>query len=148
MESYEVASASFADWASIQALVGQCGLPLDGLEAHLDSTIVARDPSGLLGCAALELYGADALLRSVAVVPQRRGAGIGEALAAAAIALARKHRVLALYLLTTTAQGFFARFGFEVVDRNAVPAAVRQSAEFTSACPAHAPVMVLQLRRA
>ena len=37
--------------------------------------------------------------------------------------------------------GDFARFGFDVVTRDAVPAAIRASVEFTSACPSSATVM-------
>jgi amino-acid N-acetyltransferase len=36
----------------------------------------------------------------------------------------------AVYLLTTTAEAFFARHGFCLVARDAVPASVRQSVEF------------------
>jgi amino-acid N-acetyltransferase len=147
MESYEITSASAADWDAIQGLLSRSGLPVAGLEPHLKSTIVARDPNGILGCAALELYGDDALLRSVAVAPDRRSEGIGVALAAAAVALARQHRVLALYLLTETAEDFFRRLGFEGVSRDTVPASIRQSEEFASACPESAAVMLLRLRR-
>ena len=50
-----------------------------------------------------------------------------------------------LVLLTTTAERYFTRFGFEVVSRDEVPAAVRESVEFTSACPASATVMQVAL---
>ena len=39
--------------------------------------------------------------------------------------------------LTTTADGYFPRFGFERIERSQVPATVRESVEFTSACPAY-----------
>ena len=126
--------------------LGALGLTLDGLEAHLAATIVARDATSLLGCAALELYGTDALLRSVAVAAEHRGKGLGEALTAAAIALARQRGVRGIYLLTETAERFFPRFGFEIISRDAVPAVVKASAEFTTACPASATVMVLPFR--
>jgi amino-acid N-acetyltransferase len=147
MESYEITPASPADWADVSALLRRSALPLDGLDSHLDSTIVARDRDGIIGCAALELYGADAVLRSVAVAPERRGDGVGIALTAAAIALARRHRIKSVYLLTETAAGFFPRFGFDATSREAVPASVRQSVEFASACPESAAVMLLLLRR-
>jgi N-acetylglutamate synthase-like GNAT family acetyltransferase len=47
----------------------------------------------------------------------------------------------ALYLLTMTAEQYFPRFGFQPIDRDAVPAAVRATAEFREACPASATVM-------
>ena len=146
MEPYEIVAARPADWPTLATLLRDSGLTLDGLEAHLAATIVARDATSLLGCAALELYGTDALLRSVAVAAEHRGKGLGEALTAAAIALARQRGVRGIYLLTETAERFFPRFGFEIISRDAVPAVVKASAEFTTACPASATVMVLPLR--
>jgi choline dehydrogenase-like flavoprotein len=51
-----------------------------------------------------------------------------------------------VFLLTTTAEGFFPRFGFEQITRDEVPPSVRGSVEFQSACPASAIVMRRQLR--
>jgi amino-acid N-acetyltransferase len=147
-EPYEIVPADPAHWRAIADLVTASGLPLDGLEPHLGSAIVARESDGIVGCAALELYGHDALLRSVAVAPAKRGYGVGLALTAACIELARRHGVRAMWLLTETAADFFPRFGFEHATRDAVPAPVRASVEFTSACPASATVMRLLLRSA
>ena len=46
-----------------------------------------------------------------------------------------------MYLLTTTAEGWFPRFGFERIAREEVSEAVRGSVEFGGACPATAAVM-------
>jgi amino-acid N-acetyltransferase len=146
MEPYEIVAARPGDWPHLATLLQNSGLPLDGLEDHLPATIVARDATSILGCAALELYGTDALLRSVAVAAEHRGRGLGEALTAAAIAMAHQRGVRAIYLLTETAERFFPRFGFEETTRDAVPARVKQSVEFTTACPASATAMVLPLR--
>ena len=42
------------------------------------------------------------------------------------------------YLLTTTAEAFFARRGFERIARQAVPAAIASTKEFNSLCPSSA----------
>ena len=93
----------------------------------------------------MELYGPAALLRSLAVTATRRGEGLGRRLTLAALALARRQGVDRVYLLTETAEGFFARFGFEPVERAAVDPAVKRSVEFTSACPASAVAMMLKI---
>jgi amino-acid N-acetyltransferase len=103
--------------------------------------LVARDGGALLGCVGLELYGEAALLRSLAVAERSRGVGLGAALADAALEDARRRGVRSLYLLTTTAEGFFARRGFERIARDEVPEAVRGSAEFGALCPASAACM-------
>jgi N-acetylglutamate synthase-like GNAT family acetyltransferase len=50
-----------------------------------------------------------------------------------------------LDLLTTTAERYFPGFGFRAVSRADVPADVRETEEFRSACPASAAVMALAL---
>ncbi len=49
-----------------------------------------------------------------------------------------------LVLLTTTADAWFPRFGFERMSRDAAPASLRASEEFRGACPASAVVMRLR----
>jgi len=133
--------ASGADAPSIVALLSASGLPIDGLLDHLDTAFVARRGQETVGCAALEVYSDGALLRSVAVAPGARGAGLGQALTGAAVSLAEDLGMPAVYLLTTTAERFFPRFGFSVVRRSDVPAGVQQSVEFRTACCASAIVM-------
>lgn len=130
----------------ILTLLEECGLPQDGLRDHLSSTLVARREGGIVGSAALEIYGRTALLRSVAVRRDLRGAGIGGRLTAAALNLALDLGVEEAYLLTETADSFFPRFGFRRIPRSEVPEDVRRSAEFVSACPAGARALALKLR--
>jgi amino-acid N-acetyltransferase len=137
--------ATPADWPRIEALLRRVGLPLDGLGEHLMTTLVRRMDDEITGCAALELYGDYALLRSVAVDKPHQGQGLGHDLTQAALDLAREKGVQGVYLLTETAGEFFPRFGFHPTHRSEVPEAVRQSVEFTSACPENALVMVLSL---
>jgi amino-acid N-acetyltransferase len=133
--------ATHADAAELLALMERAHLPTDGLSAHLDAAFVAREDGRVVGSAALELYADGGLLRSVAVDAERRGTGLGARLTSAAIGDAQQRQLPALYLLTTTAENFFPRFGFERITREEVPASVRESIEFRGACPASAIVM-------
>jgi amino-acid N-acetyltransferase len=133
--------AAMADYDVVAALLDAERLPLAGLKDHFDQMLVARDGSRIVGCAALELYEDGALLRSVAVDAPHRGTGLGSELTRAALRLAEKQGIRAVYLLTTTAERFFPRFGFEVIDRADVPSSVARSAEFGGACPSSATVM-------
>ena len=139
--------ASDADGPSILQLLLEAGLPIDGLLEHLHTAFVARDGAAIVGCAALEVYADGVLLRSVAVSPTARGHGLGDRLTDAAIRLAQSLRAPAVYLLTTTAESYFPRFGFVPMTREQVPTGVQQSVEFRSACPASAVVMGRTLRR-
>jgi amino-acid N-acetyltransferase len=136
------------DAEAVAALLTASALPLDGALASLDCAVVARLDTRLVGCAALELYGPDALLRSVAVDGALHGRGVGRRLVAAALDLAQDRGAATVYLLTTTAEAFFHHLGFERVTREVVPADVRGSLEFTSACPGTATVMRKRLARA
>jgi amino-acid N-acetyltransferase len=140
-----VGHASAEDSAVILDLLQQNQLPVDGLTDHLATTVVAREDGRIVGSAALEMYGEHALLRSVAVSPAFQSRGLGRALTEAALAMARERQVRAVYLLTTTAEQFFPKFGFTRIPREVVPDAIQASVEFTSACPSTATVMMKTL---
>jgi amino-acid N-acetyltransferase len=103
--------------------------------------VVAREGARVVGTAALELYDDGALLRSVAVDTAFQGRRLGHRLTEAALTLARARGAGDVFLLTTTAETFFPRFGFEPIARSDVPASVQASIEFRFACPDSALVM-------
>jgi amino-acid N-acetyltransferase len=140
-----IRTATADDRPALHTLLTRSRLPLDGFDEHLARTVVAEDAGRVVGCAAIERHGACALLRSVAVDEALRGQGLGQRLTAEALAIARREGLTGVYLLTETASGFFPRLGFLPVTRDEVPEEVRQSVEFTTACPASAQAMRLQL---
>jgi len=140
-----ITPANSADLPAILDLLTQHGLPHAGLADHLGATLAARDAGAVVGSVALEHYGDVALMRSLAVAPARRGQGLGRQLVAAAIERARQLGVRQLYLLTTTAEGYFPRFGFRRITRAEVAPAAQASAEFTGACPDSAIIMACDI---
>ena len=138
---WHVEAATAHDADAVLALLRDNALPNDGLADHWASTIVAGMDGTIVGSAALEIYGEGALLRSVAVAPAWHRRGVGHDLTAAALQMAGERRLPAVYLLTTTAEQFFPKFGFERIERADVPTSVQASVEFTSACPSSATVM-------
>jgi amino-acid N-acetyltransferase len=141
----EIRRAGADDLATINALLTGDGLPIDGLADHVSTTFVARDAGRIVGAAGLEIYEDGALLRSVVVDRASRGSGVGRQLIAAVERLARARKVPALFLLTTTAANYFPKLGFAAISRESVPAGVRRSVEFVSACPASAAVLMKRL---
>jgi amino-acid N-acetyltransferase len=94
--------------------------------------VVSTDDKGMwCGVAGLEIYGHSALLRSVAVEKNSRRMGHGKALVDTVLSNARQNRVHTVYLLTESASDYFARLGFDLVDRKDVDEAVKASPEFT-----------------
>lgn len=144
-DSLRIEPARESDLPAIVALLERGRLTRADIERHVNAAVVARDGARIVGCAAVELYDGAGLLRSVAVDPDRRGEGLGVRLTDAALALARTHGVHTVYLLTETAAAFFPRFGFRAIARDQVSPAVRQSIEFTSACPDTAQAMMAEL---
>lgn len=138
-----VRAATLEDRGGIERLLTARNLPTAGVPEHLDRFVVAVRASVLLGCAGVEQHGEVGLLRSVAVMEDAGGRGLGRVLVRAALERARAHGVRELYLLTTTAAGYFPRFGFETVGREALPPALSASEELRGACPASAIAMRL-----
>jgi amino-acid N-acetyltransferase len=132
------------DLFALLNLLARNGLPTEGLAEHISTTLVAREAEQVVGSAALEVYGDDALLRSVAVEQRLRGRGLGQRLTQSALDYARTLGITGLYLLTESAGDYFPRFGFRPITRDEVPPDVRQSVEFTSACPDTALVMAIE----
>jgi amino-acid N-acetyltransferase len=128
------------------ALLQAQGLPVSDItDEHLEHFFfVGSDgsPSGLIG---LEIYGADALLRSLVVGENARTKGLGSALVEHAEQYASSMSVRAIYLLTTTAEAFFKRLGYERIDRSQAPPSIERTREFASLCPASSAFMVKSL---
>lgn len=140
-----IQTAKRTDLPDIRALLEESALPIAGIADHVETAIVAREGAALAGCAAVEIYGAAGLLRSVAVAPALRGTGLGRRLTADALSLAQSRGVRTVYLLTTTADRFFPRFGFVPIERHELDPALRASEELRGACPASAVAMRLAL---
>jgi amino-acid N-acetyltransferase len=130
----------------IVALLQAASLPFEDIEPHLENFLVALDADRVVGVIGLELLGPDALLRSLAVAGDLQGRGIGNQLVDEALAHANRRAVRSLYLMTTTAEEFFARRGFALVDRATVEPVLKNTREWRELCPASAVVMHRALR--
>ncbi len=129
-----IRAATAADVPAVAALLRDAGLPLEGVDDAFAHGVVAEAGGVVLGGAAVERYGTDGLLRSVVVSPALRGTGVGRALVAAAEATARDLDLGDLYLLTETAETWFPRLGYQVLERAAAPEGIAGSWEFRFAC--------------
>jgi amino-acid N-acetyltransferase len=65
---------------------------------------------------------------------------LGHRLSEAALCIARNRGTRTVFLLTTTAESFFPKLGFEQIVREDAPDSVHASIDFQSACPASAVV--------
>lgn len=140
-----IAPGPAARFAAAQALLERCGLPRLVPEDRPGEYLLCRDGDAVVACGGWERYGADALLRSVAVAPECRGQRLGECLVIEALARLRAAGAADVWLLTETAAPFFARLGFRAGPREAASEAVRASRQFAGACCASAACLRLVL---
>jgi len=135
------------DLPGVISLLKACGLPTDDLSAvNLEDFELAEDAGGhIVGIVGFDRAGSDALLRSLAVAPDCRGHGLGEALVARRETTAKIVGVSCFYLLTTSAADYFRRLGYVDVPRAEVPVTIAAHAQFRSLCPASATCLAKRL---
>lgn len=142
----QLRKAGDADRNTIRQLLETVNLPTESVDGGATTFYISDKNGTVNGIAGFEFYGKDALLRSVAVPPELQKQGIGERIVDFMISIARDRNVHRIVLLTETAQKFFEKKGFKVIDRSLINnKALRQSSEFTFACPKSAVCMVMNL---
>jgi amino-acid N-acetyltransferase len=118
-------------------------LPIDGIDEHWKTFIVARDGEDIVGCGGAEAHKLAALIRSVAVAGSHRGRSIGRRIVRQLLDRLASRGIREFYLLTTTAQPYFAKRGFKPIDRDEIHPQLLGSAELQGACPDSAVCMRL-----
>ncbi|GGC06256.1 MULTISPECIES: arsenic resistance N-acetyltransferase ArsN2 [Dyadobacter] len=142
----QIDKAGPADKELVISLLKDAGLLTEDLPAGLPDFLLARQEGALVGVAGIELYREVGLLRSVAVRPDHQGKGIARKLVEQLLANADTKELEAIYLITTTADHYFDRYGFAVVNREQVPEAIQQTKQFSGLCPTSAVVMKRDLK--
>ena len=128
--------------ADLKAALTDAHLPTDDIKDHGRTFFRARSSDGrAVGFLGVERCGDDFLLRSVVVLPDYRGQGLGSVLVERAVA--GLDQASDVFLATTSAAPFFERLGFSEVLRGGVPAAVLATRQLSSICPSSATIMRL-----
>lgn len=123
-----------SDAPELAAALELAHLPTEDL-ADDGRIFFALDEDGQpVGYGGYELYGEEALLRSVVVVPEQRGKGYGRAVTDAVLAKAAQAGARRAFLLTTTAEDFFAHEGFAPMERHNAPRAILATKQATTIC--------------
>ncbi len=127
------------DLTAVLRIIREEGLLVDGIEEGLaEGWVLAEAEGRLVGCAAVETWERDGMLRSVAVVESHRGTRLGRRLIENREDWARDRGLVTLSLFTITADEFFRHLGYQQVERNELPATLRASIEFEHGCCASA----------
>lgn len=119
------------DRAQVEALLASHGLPLPAPDDTPVRFLLAFAGDGrLLATCGWEELGDEVLLRSVAVAEDARGGGTGTRLVREALRRLDGAGHARVTLVTMDADGFFARMGFGIVERESLPAPIRGSVEY------------------
>lgn len=142
MAATSIAIKPVPQCAQLVQLLSACNLPTSDIGAS-DSLQLFGAYAGaeLIGTVGLEVYAPAALLRSLAVLPAQRSSGLGRMLVEYAERQAVAQGIGELYLLTTTAAPFFVKQGYTISEREAAPAAIMATAQFSSLCPSSSAFM-------
>ena len=131
---------SSANFSTAVNQLKQNNLPTEDI-SETTKLFVLLDDNKVSGTIAIEHSGAEGLLRSLSVPEEQRNNGLGIQLVNFIENYAQQNGVQNLYLLTTTAEKFFIKRAYEVVDRNEVPRFIQKTSEFSSVCPSSAIIM-------
>lgn len=137
----EIRIAKLVDFEAVMGLLKSVGLPTEDLNPALPDFLLAFADDKLVGSAGIEANGSYGLLRSVAVDAAFRNYKIARRLVNDLTKQVRLQGVKELYLITTTADDYFEKQGYERVSRENVPAEIAQSQQFSNVCPSSAVVM-------
>ena len=102
---------------------------------YLANFTVAEEADRLVGCVAVRDFGNNLLeVRSLAVLPEKHGTGIGRAMVQACMERLRHERPSFRLFALTYQEGFFHRLGFRTVTREHFPEKIWSDCK---ACPKH-----------
>ena len=139
---YIARRARAADADAVHALIAHYaaqGLLLprtkEDVRTNIDHFLVLSQAGRVVGCVALEPYGADlAEIRSLAMAAEHAGGGRGARLARFALAIAKRRRIARVFAVTHAPE-FFERLGFTRADRHSIKEKVERDCR---TCPKQA----------
>jgi amino-acid N-acetyltransferase len=140
-EKMKIRKAIKTDVALIKKMLRDNDLPFEDISLQKVSLLIGYSNSKILGVSGVEIYGNYGLLRSLVIREPFRESGLGKELVFKLIEYVKLKGVKELYLLTTTAEGFFKKLGFKKIERSNVPEIVQTTREFKDLCPVSASCM-------
>lgn len=145
-ETITLQAAAPSDYPAASELLTNQNLPVEDINKELPHFFIVKRKGLLVGVIGMEQYGEFGLLRSMATDPAHRNNGIASSLVAALFNYGKKLGLKEMYLLTETAENYFAKKGFQKINREDTPAAIKQSEEFSHLCPSTAVVMKKEIQ--
>ncbi|MBC7827459.1 MAG: GNAT family N-acetyltransferase [Chitinophagaceae bacterium] len=141
IDQAQVRSATANDYEAVVKLLQSENLPAEDIPTGLCHFFVIEHNGNIVSVAGIEVYGQEGLLRSMVVDKHYRNQSLATTLLNKILGHAIDQGIARIYLITTTAEKYFAAKGFSVVHRTEVPSSISSSQEFSKLCPSTAIVM-------
>lgn len=126
-------------------LLKQNHLPYQDVKTENKEFFLAYDGSISIGIVGLENFGDIGLLRSMVVKPEHRSKKYGKQICEVLIDYAKTQGIKDIYLLTITAKDYFEKIGFNIIERDSAPYAIKNTTEFLDLCPSSAICMTTNI---
>jgi amino-acid N-acetyltransferase len=137
--------ASEKDLVEIRDLIKANNLPAEDISEHVHNFLILEKDHNVIGCIGIEIYNETGLMRSLAVIDSQKGNSFGQLLTQELISYSKSMGIARLYLITTTAEKFFEKFGFNSIPRENADEAIKNTTEYKYLCPESAVVMVREI---
>lgn len=118
---------------SVIELLEENDLPTSDIDEGKTLFALIRNDE-VIGTGGLEFFDDCALFRSLSVRKDWQGKGLGRFITRQLEQICREKGIANVYLLTTTAEHFFSKEGYQVIDRANAPLSIKNSSEFTTVC--------------
>lgn len=130
---------------AVVVLLKSFSLPTEDLESSEVALFGLTVDDKVVGCIGYEQFEELGLLRSLVVDKNHQGKGIAfklvDYLEKHVIKMGMSH----LFLLTETAESYFEKLDYRVIERSKTPDGLKASAEFSHLCPDTAVLMMKEL---
>ena len=136
-----IRKATDADLADIIRLLNTNKLPTQDISNSSIQLFTARYNDKTIGVIGIEIYDKTGLLRSLAVQDSFKKLKVGTKLINKLFDQIKQNNIKDVYLLTETAEDYFTRFNFDIVDRSNVPDIIMKTSEYKDICSDSAVVM-------
>lgn len=133
------------EYRAIIHLLASNALPTADIYEKNITLFVGLIDNEIVATIGIEQYDKVALLRSLCVKEGFKNQKLGAKMLSYLLSFCATEKIKTLYLLTTTAEHYFVRYGFKKISRDETPKSIQNTREFQDICPASAIIMELKL---
>ena len=140
-----IKQATEREFDAIKKLLDDNNLPTTDIYQDNIQLFIGLIDDKIMSVIGLEKYKNVGLLRSLAVTDLFKNQQVGSRLIRHIVDLCASEHIDKIYLLTTTADKYFVKFGFTKIERIEAPDILKQTREFKDICPVSAVLMYKSL---